>query len=128
MAYVADTVAIIRFMTKHKKLGRSALKIFREEFHKAKIFVPAFVLVEIMYQIEKARIDLDLEALIQQFRSDPKYHIVHLDPEVIRIASKLQGLELHDRLIAATAKHLNLPLLTCDKAIAENRAIRVIWH
>ena len=42
-------------------------------------------------------------------------------------AQSVHGLELHDRLIVATAKHLGLPILTSDAMIKDKGGIEVVW-
>jgi hypothetical protein len=35
--------------------------------------------------------------------------------------------ELHDRLIAGTAAHINLPIITNDPVIAASSQVQVVW-
>lgn len=45
------------------------------------------------------------------------YRIVSLDIALLKIAEKIKGLEVHDRLITATAMLMNTPLISSDKDI-----------
>jgi hypothetical protein len=35
--------------------------------------------------------------------------------------------ELHDRIIAGTAKHLRVPVLTSDQILARSKHVSTIW-
>ncbi len=54
------------------------------------------------------------------------YRIIDLTMEIIEIARTIEELELHDRLIVATAKYLNIPILTTDHLIENSGIIQVI--
>jgi len=126
--YLADTVAIIRFFSQTGKLGKSARNIFSDtEDGKKFIWISIISLVEIMYLVEKNRISLDLKDFILKIKNSENYRIMDLDVDIIEVASKIKGLELHDRLIVATAKHLDIPIITSDQVIIDSGIIRVIW-
>jgi len=126
--YLADTVAIIRFFSQSGKLGKSARNIFSDtEDGKKFIWISIISLVEIMYLVEKNRISLDLKDFILKIKNSENYRIMDLDVDIIEVASKIKGLELHDRLIVATAKHLDIPIITSDQVIIDSGIIRVIW-
>jgi len=126
--YLADTVAIVRFFSQTGKLGKSARKIFSDtEDGKKFIWISIISLVEIMYLVEKNRISPDLKEFIRKIKNSGNYRIMELDVDIIEVASKIKGLELHDRLIVATAKHLDIPIITSDQVIIDSGIIRVIW-
>jgi PIN domain nuclease of toxin-antitoxin system len=50
-----------------------------------------------------------------------------LDMDIVGISKTIQGLELHDRLIVATALFLKVPILTSDEVIKEAGVVSVIW-
>ncbi len=128
MEYLADTVAIIRFFSQTGKLGKSARNIFSDtEDGKKFIWISIISLVEIMYLVEKNRISLDLKDFILKIKNSENYRIMDLDVDIIEVASKIKGLELHDRLIVATAKHLDIPIIISDQVIIDSGIIRVIW-
>lgn len=128
MEYLADTVAIVRFFSQTGKLGKSARKIFSDtEDGKKFIWISIISLVEIMYLVEKNRISPDLKEFIRKIKNSGNYRIMELDVDIIEVASKIKGLELHDRLIVATAKHLDIPIITSDQVIIDSGIIRVIW-
>jgi PIN domain nuclease of toxin-antitoxin system len=36
-------------------------------------------------------------------------------------------IELHDKIIVATAKYLKIPIITKDKILSKNPSIKTIW-
>lgn len=53
--------------------------------------------------------------------------IVNLTPEILNVAQTINFYELHDRLILATAKWLDVPLISSDSKFGMVPGIRVIW-
>jgi PIN domain nuclease of toxin-antitoxin system len=127
--YVADTVAFVRFVTGSKKIGKTALDLMlsANEIGTSRIILSAVSLMEIMYLAEKGRIPLKLEDTLDKLAKHPSFSVVPLDENIVRAANSCQGLELHDRLIVATAKYLKAPLLTCDQVIIGSKMVKTIW-
>ena len=58
----------------------------------------------------------------------PNYSVLPLDLEVVKMAYGLRILaDPSDRLIAATALALGLPLITADSTIADSGLVPIIW-
>ncbi len=129
MDYLADTVAFIRFITGSKNIGKSALNIMltANELGDNHIILSSVSLMEIMYNSEKGRIPLSLSETLDKLNKHPNFSAISLDENIVRIAETIKGLELHDRMIVATAKYLEIPLLTCDQKIIESKAVKTIW-
>jgi len=86
------------------------------------------VLVEVMYLAEHNRITTQFADVIQLVRSSTNYFIQPLDESIVAVAQKLpHQIELHDRLIAATAVGLGVPLITKDEALRKIATIQAIW-
>jgi len=127
MEYLADTVAIVRYFSKSGKIGKRALKILKDaDAGEHEIYVSIISIVEIMYLTEKNRIPLRLEETLSTIAISDNYHIVDLDVDTIQNANTIHGLELHDRLIVASAKQLNLPILTNDTVIVKSNLVEVL--
>ena len=47
--------------------------------------------------------------------------------DIVETAKTIPGLELHDRLILATALFCDIPILTGDQVITDAGVIDVIW-
>jgi predicted nucleic acid-binding protein len=128
MEYVADTVALVRFLSESGHIGKAALRILEgaEQGHHT-IWIPAATLVEVMYLSEKNRIQLNLEEVRSKTEEVENYRIVDLGLDIVETAGTITALETFDRLIVATAKHLGFPLLTPDEDIERKGGIKTIW-
>ena len=116
MEYVADTVTIIRHFANTGRIGKKAKAVLEDtEKGKHHIFISVISLVEIMYLSQKHRIRISLDETLEIINRSLNYSIVDLSPEIVRVAESSSCPELHDRLILATAKYLELPLLTKDQ-------------
>lgn len=128
MEYVADTVVLVRYFSKKGRIPPRALGILRgADEGEHTIAISVMSLIEILYLSERRRIPLDLEKLTRELSEQSNYRLVDLDPAIVDTARSVHGLELHDRMIVATAKHLGLPILTSDQRIKEDSGIEVIW-
>jgi predicted nucleic acid-binding protein len=127
--YVADAHALLWFLTEDKKLGKKALKIFRDcDKGEEIIVIPSIVLLECMHVCEKKRIAYAFEEIIKKIEGTFNYPIYPLDEEVILECQHLsQIIELHDRIIVATAKLLNSKLITKDAIITDSKIVKTIW-
>ena len=129
MEFVADTVTLIRFFSRTGKIGETARSLLRAaDKGEHTVAVSVFSLVEVLYLSEKRRIPIDLDQLVEKLSSLDNYRIVDLDLNIVKEARNTHGLELHDRLIVATARVLGVPILTSDKTIAESGMVEVIWN
>ncbi|MEQ8225602.1 MAG: PIN domain-containing protein, partial [Candidatus Eremiobacterota bacterium] len=117
-----------RFLADTGKIGRKARKIF-EETEKGEhiIWISIISIVEIMYLAEKNRIPVNLEDFIEKIKLNRNYKLIDLDLDIVRTANRLSGLELHDRLIVATAKYMDIPLITSDSIIINSGFIEILW-
>ena len=117
--YATDTHPLVWHLRKSVRLSAKARSCFRAaDRGRAQIVIPAMVLVEVMYLAERNRITTQLVEIITLVKTSTNYLIVPLDETVIAVAQTLPAtIELHDRLIAATAKALNVPLITGDEVL-----------
>ena len=131
-ACVADTHALIWYVLNDPRLSPAAQAAMQNAAATGKrVFVATISLVEIVYLIEKGRFPQALLSRIVSAFNDP---LRELKPIVLdeNIAQTLQQIprqvvpDMPDRIIAATALHLNLPLVTADHKIRA-AAIRTIW-
>lgn len=91
--------------------------------------MPIIVFAEIGYLAGKKRIDTNLEetkSYLRQYR-EIKQQILML-PTVLEVFIIDDIPELHDRLIAASAKELNIPILTNDPEIQSSKHVEAIWN
>ena len=52
---------------------------------------------------------------------------MNLTPEILIVAEKVAFFELHDRLILATAKWLDVPIISSDRKFAEVEGLTTVW-
>lgn len=128
MDYLLDTVAIIRHFSGHGRIGRKAKTIIEEaEGGKHLLLLSVVSLFEIMYLAEKNRIAISLPNTLSLIHQKPCYQVAELSADIVVAASKIKFYELHDRLILATAKHLNLDILSSDLRFDELENFKRIW-
>lgn len=129
---VVDTHALLWAATGQKKrVGRRALRLFeRADRGEASLWVPTTVLVEVGEAVRKGvvRFEGGFDAWVEAMLSTGRYLAADLTVAIVRRAQELYSIpERGDRLIAATAAVMDLPLVTRDPKIAEAAGVDVIW-
>ena len=127
---VADTHSILWYF---HDLGRlsSAAKIAMAAAALTKIHVSAITFVELAYLIDKGRFHETILDHLIGVTNDPKSGVV-LAPITLEVAKTVRLIprkivpDMPDRIIAATALHLGLPLVTADSQIHASH-VTVIW-
>ena len=129
MTYVADTHPLFWFLTNNKRLSSNARVLFEEaETGESSIIVPSIVLAELMYLFEKQNLRDKFKEVLKRIEIALNYEVCSLDTEVIDISSKIISVkEIHDRIIIATAKLLDCPLITKDEEITNSKEVECIW-
>ena len=128
---VTDTHALIWYSdARRRKLGRRARQAFeRAETGRAVIYLPTIVVAELLEQVRRGHIKLALppRQWISALFALGGFIAADLSVEVVLAGHELYAIrERGDRLIAATAKALSLPLITRDQAIAA-AGVDVVW-
>ena len=126
--YVSDTMAIVSYLSK-RRLPPSVKQVFQSaDVGLCTIFIPAIVAVEIGYLSEKGRIDVSLADLRHQISQYTTYRFQPLTFDIVEVCAQITDIpELHDRLIAATAKSLGLPLISNDPIIQKSTFLTTLW-
>jgi predicted nucleic acid-binding protein len=92
------------------------------------IYIPTMVLAEIGYLKEKGRIDTNLEEVEQKLGSHLNFIEVPMDIAVVKASFMIDDIpELHDRLIAGTAKANGLKIISNDPAMEQSTHVTTIW-
>ncbi len=128
MRYLVDTVAIVRHFTRNPNMGRKAKTIFgRIRVSDDTIAVSVVSLMEILYLSEKGRIRVDLRDALDRLNASAVYEIVNLSPAILLVAETVEFYELHDRLILATSKYLDIPIISSDSRFPNVAGVHAIW-
>ncbi len=131
--WVTDTHALLWHLYNAKRLSPKVRSIFSEaDAGECQIVIPAIVLVEIIYLSEKGRIDVNaVRHVFTLLRSGAdNYVIAPLDLDIaatVEMVDRTVVPELPDRIITATALHLDLPLLTRDTQIVKYDRVTAVW-
>ncbi|MEA3279462.1 MAG: PIN domain-containing protein [Thermodesulfobacteriota bacterium] len=125
-SFVTDTQALVKFMMGKKVINNRSHQAFQSADNGDATIIPAIVLMEVLYLFEKNRIDISLLQTEDLFKSQ-NYQFEPLSFEILKTASEINDIpELHDRLIAATARYLDLPIITNDPVIRDSRFVEVL--
>lgn len=125
---MADTVALVLHL-ENRKMPPKVKNLFHEaDSGNLEILIPSMVLVEIGYLSEKGRIQLTLAQVENHLQNHPTYKEHPQSFEVISEAFRITDIpELHDRLIAGTAKFLNVKVITNDPKIMSSKFVNSVW-
>lgn len=129
--FVTDTHGLIWYaLGRTKKLGRRARTIYeRADNGSAAIYVPTIALVELLEAAQRGAIRLALPARdwVRALFSSAGFLPADLTADVILTAHGMDDIpERGDRLIAATAVSLKLPLITRDDRMTK-AGVEVVW-
>jgi PIN domain nuclease of toxin-antitoxin system len=129
---VVDTHAAIWYYAGSASLPTSARNAIDAAFRSGeRIFLASISLIEVIYLVEKLRVPAVTFDLLEAVLEDPSEGIsrVPLDLAVAAVLRRIPRSlvpDMPDRIIAATALHLNLPLVTADSMI-RSTGIPTIW-
>jgi len=129
---VTDSHALIWYaIGPGRRLGRAARALFaRAERGEATIYVPTLVLVEIAEAIRRGAVRYHggFSRWTQALLSSGRFVATDLTADVVLRAEGLYTIhERGDRLIAATAVHLECPLITRDPDLARVPSVTTVW-
>ena len=125
---VADTHAIHWFLENDSRLSPAAAEALENA---QRILLPSICLVEITYLVEKGRLHAAVlpRMLAELHHPATTLELVPLDLGVVRALqdiSRTDVPDMPDRIIAATAWHHCVPLVTCDGKI-RGSCVTTIW-
>lgn len=129
---VTDTHGLIWYLENDQRLSSSARAAFEAcDRGELIIYVPTICLVEIVYLAEKGRIPANFKARLDAVLEAGTSGLVPTDltAEVVDVLSSVSRTDvpdMPDRIIAATALHLGLPVISKDSKI-QALNISTIW-
>lgn len=126
--FVTDTMALILYL-ENRKMPIDAKRIFQKaDIEEVKILIPSMVLAEIGYLSERNKIQLSLQKVEEYILAQKGYAVYPQTLEVIKSSFEIQDIpELHDRIIAGTAKLLGVKIITNDPKIEASLAVDNVW-
>jgi PIN domain nuclease of toxin-antitoxin system len=126
--YIIDTQALVKFINGVKVINSSIDAILKKaDKGENIIIIPSTVLFEIAYLNEKGRIPVTLENVSKIIDNAINYVEEKLSKEIIKASFEIKDIpELHDRLIAGTARFLDLPLITNDPIILNSKFVKCV--
>lgn len=129
---VTDTHALIWYLEDSPRLGPDARSAFEAcDGGESVIYVPTICLVEIVYLQEKSRIPFDLKSALDAALQGGSTGLVpyFLSVDVVDALAQVSRAEvpdMPDRIIAATAVHLGVPLISRDRKLQLSN-VQTIW-
>ena len=129
MNFLSDTHALLWYFTESPKLSQKAKEIFeKSEQGKFVIFIPSIVIAESLSIFSKKKITFDFASVFERIKKSENYTIIPLDHKVLHTMINTDEVtELHDKIIVATAKLLNVPLITKDLFIHNLKTLTTVW-
>lgn len=129
MNFVADTHALLWWFIDSPKISSKAAEIFEKcEQGENIVFIPSIVMAEALSIFEKKRISFDFKKLNKKINESENFVLIALDYPIIQKMADLKDVpELHDKIIVSTAKYLDVPIITKDRAIQNLSYIKTVW-
>ena len=129
--YVTDTHPLVWYASgKHGKLPKKVLRTFQAASRsEALIHVPVFVLWEIglLSKIGKIVLRESYPDWALHLTLQPALELAPVDIQVMAEAYRYPFPDPFDGVITATAKVMDLPLMTKDSEIHESRLVEIHW-
>ncbi|MBM4065232.1 MAG: type II toxin-antitoxin system VapC family toxin [Planctomycetes bacterium] len=128
MDFITDTHSLVWYFTEDARLSKKAIKAFEGTIKEGTVVVPAVVLAEIMYISKRGKIALTFEETLQKIEEYENFDIAPLDINILKTADRIEtDMEMHDKLIVATALYYKARLITMDEQIKKAGIVPVVW-
>lgn len=132
MAVVLDTHAAVWYLLESRSLSPKALHAIEVALQSGEpLFLSSISLVEVVYLVEKGRLPMAALERLMAALENPVVglRVAPLDIDVTKFVQQIPRdtvPDMPDRIIAATALRLGLPLVTRDQRIRAT-GIEIIW-
>jgi PIN domain nuclease of toxin-antitoxin system len=129
--YVTDTHALIYYVEKKRaRLGKDARRIFEHaDERETLIYVPTAVLWEISRRLAEGALvfPVNFDQWCRALDKADGFSIAALEWQDVSEARRFPFKDPFDCLIAGTAAHLGVPLITKDAEIRDSGLVETIW-
>jgi len=131
-AVVVDTHTIVWYLSADSRLSVKAANVLDSATASGeRIYIPSICLVELTYLVEKGRLPVTARERLIRVLDDPATPclLAPLDRTIvdaIELVSRLEVPDLPDRIVAATAIALRVPLISRDRKIRDSH-VQTIW-
>jgi len=128
--YVADAHSLVWFIAESNKITEKASHIFEDaENAQVEVLIPTIVLAEITYIAQKKRVDVTIDEVLERIQQGDGFAVVPFDLSVFEVSLQMpKTWEIHDSIIAATARHYDAKLITKDGVLQESDEVETIWY
>ena len=127
--FVLDTVALVRHLTGHRRLGNQAREVFATaEKGLALLIVSPIVIAELYYSDKKYNLFPDFREVYDELRSQPQFRFVKMSADEVLDFYLMETVpEMHDRIVACLAYNLGVPIVTNDPKIRDAEPVKTLW-
>lgn len=124
-----DTCALLWLAADKRKLSAAAKQAIQE--NSGELFVSSLSAFEVAIKVKKGKLDLPMAAA-DWFEQALEHHGIREIPVDSAVALASVALpSLHndpcDRFIVATSIAKSMPVITCDRLVAQYEGISVVW-
>ncbi len=132
IAAIADTYAALGYLGADKKLSDFArCSIESAANNEQKVGISSITLVEMVYLIEKGRLASSTYNELSEAITDPEHVLTEVPftsviVESMRSIPRDQVPDMPDRIIAATALYLGVPIISRDRQIS-SALLETLW-
>jgi PIN domain nuclease of toxin-antitoxin system len=127
--YVTDTHSLLWHLYDLPRLSPAAQRAFSEiESGEATLLIPAIVLAEVIFTIERRRHDIDVTEVLDRIAAADNYRVLPFDLRAARCLLNVIAIsEMHDRMIVCEALAHQAPLITRDEEIRNSGIVQTVW-
>ena len=127
--YVTDTHSLLWHLYDLPRLTPTAQAAFSAvENGEAILLIPAIVLAEIVFTVERRRHDIDVGEILDRIAVADNYWVLPFDLLAARRLLNVTAIsEMHDRMIVCEALAHQAPLITREEEIRNSGIVQTVW-
>ncbi len=127
--YVVDAHALAWFITEDRRLSSATHKILElAENALVQVLIPTIILAEIAHIAQRKKVRVTVSDILSRIEKSDGFAIVPFDLEILKASLSLpKEWDIHDRIIASTARFYHATLITNDQTLRNSPEIETIW-